>query len=786
MDDHYRLIELLGSASPSDVDDHLRDEYVTNEAAPESVYVAHCLLIAYTFPASTSAATLARWVRTLAAVPMHPVPASECSELVASTVDRCRTDHHFTDATTDGWIRAKIHHDAGYCSDVDHYAELLKLSFDPDHPSAHPSALEQWYRGVLLPYRYYHSHCADPVSLRDYLHPDTHAHQFAVVRGASTDAGAWLAHAVLPLAGHHGGDLAPLEHSLFDDEPEDVVAHFERLETVFAAMVEAELELDAYRPLLRLFLAQVYYLSVHEGGLASRLSSVKLLRVYDVVARTLDLFESAAEPLDVAQVVSGAPEGWGHYQSLHQFVSDAQNPLAPLYEARGASIVTLEHMLSLCVAMYPTSGLTLAKTLGFYHDQTHHPQNLVREVSRLTSTLAQGTWPTWWQATERFLATFVPASCSVAVEANKVVVERFLFANLFAVVKSPLFETHRQLVDDDTWFDAVADKFWDSFNSASNLNDKIGQLAHAQACVSLLDDMALDVDDRRRQRLVQAKHLLKALALLKNFKFFIDPGQPVTPKQLVARYRDDPLGLVNRVLEMNPKSYLAFDKLFKILNDFVMSDEPDHSSPEKPTEKPTENPSSEGSQPVGVDRDHAQTTTPAASYFTQVKTMCIESALIDGNFNFAYAQATALFDFYSRHEVSDNWLTFYQVGKWVSPAWFDDDADAGARLAVLLKQRTILGRCLAAMDPSDCQRIVVGQWSSVNAQLASFYSPEALQVVTDCQFVAQQAPSSVQDEVHQLTSSLLSDASTTSTQASRNLQKMFVSGLGWAIGANKG
>ena len=107
-------------------------------------------------------------------------------------------------------------------------------------------------------------------------------------------------------------------------------------------------------------------------------------------------------------------------------------------------------------------------------------------------------------------------------------------------------------------------------------------------------------------------------------------------------------------------------------------------------------------------------------YFNKLKTACIESALIDNNFNYAYKQSLELFDYLDGKEdssqIDDLWLTFYQVGKYVSPLWFENSGEQ-VDLGILTKQREILSLTILNLQLKENSKVVLAQWMSLNDKI---------------------------------------------------------------------
>lgn len=203
------------------------------------------------------------------------------------------------------------------------------------------------------------------------------------------------------------------------------------------------------------------------------------------------------------------------------------------------------------------------------------------------------------------------------------------------------------------------------------------------------------------------------------------------------------------ILEHNPKSYLAFEKLFRILNDLMLY----------------------------FDEDGELEQSDTNGCFDRLKSACIESALIDNNFSYAYKQSMELIDHFAKSSSIDGfWLTFYQVGKYVSPNWIDEDSESN-RLEIMIKQRELLSQTLQKIDCDGHVKVILDQWNRLNEKIEHDY-----QSIDQLKFAGFETKSDAKGpELSQveLNMARLPD------KAGEKISNLFVSGLGWAIGANK-
>lgn len=98
---------------------------------------------------------------------------------------------------------------------------------------------------------------------------------------------------------------------------------------------------------------------------------------------------------------------------------------------------------------------------------------------------------------------------------------------------------------------------------------KLGEMKSAANCLQLLSSKGHE----QAQDVTDAISLLEAAHELSTYSLYLpadsdyavtgsSPNQPITPKEI--RLYPDPVGLIHRVLELNPKAYLNMDHLLSI------------------------------------------------------------------------------------------------------------------------------------------------------------------------------------------------------------------------------
>ncbi|KAK6453809.1 Sec39 domain-containing protein [Scheffersomyces xylosifermentans] len=675
------------------------------------------------------------------------------------------------------FVQAKTFQASKYVNDVHSLSPLFQVA------ESYPPFIK-WYNGLIKSYSYYWDNYGslngEHVSLNDFIRLGSFSNQFEALinplnRNAYSDklaTGNWMSHVILPLIVYYKKDFTPLLNWLFSSKETKFEGSPSKKYVLWNKVIHSiiqfpGIEFQDFSEIIKYFLASSYYYAIfHEDS--EKITSIEVIKIYDTIKDTLSLTSTEQEPLNIEIKFSEIP----HSSSVNEFVNSEVNPLRPVFEPTGSSIATLNEIIETCRKLYPINKLTISKYLYLNRQDNNDPEDKAKEIRKIVANVNASNYTKLLESVRLFYGKFVGNHEEEQLKVKEIILERLLFSNLFDVVEE-LYATKEFKLPVNIYFEFVLEKFWESFNSASNLNDKIGKLKDATSCIRLFDGVTTDpeLSKENKEQIIRIKHLLKAVNNIKNFRISVERNKPFTPYQLVntfgnvGKFPDDehstPLDLVTLILEQNPKSFLAFEKLYKILNDLLL---------------------------FFNDSEQKSDT----HYFNRLKSACIESSLASNNFQFAYTQTMELFDHYIQSDtnLNDIWLTFYQVGKYVSPSWFDENPTAeeeNEKIQILCKQREILSRTLQTLRPtestSDNSKVIIKQWERVNEQIEEHYTDA--EVAKASTFDHGNAQYDVTENIGALANDLLNDATTTTNNASEKLSNLFVSGLGWAIGANR-
>lgn len=622
--------------------------------------------------------------------------------------------------------------------------------------NVHFDEFRQWYKGVLRPYSYYWIHYgmvyqSNYSSLREYLLARDLKTKFDIfiaplssneIRGIES----WIKSTILPLLDYHGYNLAILLNWMFHENHKGTI--FRKYELWHGAIKLIADKVDASKldDITKEYLASCYYYALNDES--STVSSIELTKIYDIIIETLSYFPKQDSPPPPPPTLH--LDELPHFESFDTFLQDI-NPLSPLFDPNQTQF--LIQALKICQRLYPLNKLTLKKYLEY--KLKIGTVDLQKEVAIITSNISSSNWEQLIQLVRAFEDEFITSDQKSAIDS--VLLERLLATNLYQVVDALYDDGYFQLTNQDI-YDLVVETLWERLNQATNFNENIGSLHHAKQVFQFLERLSRSdgLNERSHKDIVRYKHLFRAMLLIKNFKLVYDRKTPFTPKDLLQFSADDNQGyeqkciqLAMMILEHNPKSYLAFEKLFRILNDLMLY----------------------------FDEDGELEQSDTNGCFDRLKSACIESALIDNNFSYAYKQSMELIDHFAKSSSIDGfWLTFYQVGKYVSPNWIDEDSESN-RLEIMIKQRELLSQTLQKIDCDGHVKVILDQWNRLNEKIERDY-----QSIDQLKFAGFETKSDAKGpELSQveLNMARLPD------KAGEKISNLFVSGLGWAIGANK-
>ncbi|CAH6721085.1 hypothetical protein CLIB1444_05S03246 [[Candida] jaroonii] len=596
-------------------------------------------------------------------------------------------------------------------------------------------AFHQWFKGFYQPFKYYwdnYGKLTSSIKYHEILGQDYFQHLISPVGSLDSDNLSlynWLNKVIIPIS-KFSHDFSSLEQWCFN-EANLQSKSYEVWFTTIKSLVDKEVPLEDFQGIVEKFVAFCYFDKEVEN-------SLEMIRKFDYIKDTLVLLVPIAPKSSTIKTgeVKYVNE---KFDSFQQFMENTS--LIPLISISKDSLINLSEMIESCLKLYPINQLTIPKFLELKYGSSQS-EDFKREASIILVGINTSNSTTLISSLELFKDIFVEDD----TEINELMVERFLFNNLFDLVDDQ--------VPDAVLRKLLTKKFWDSINYSTSLDDI--RLSYAEKCLDMMSSK--EQTSEEKEEISRFRNLLKMFNLIKNFKISLN-RQPISPSDILKKFSkiphndlqlelepSSPMGLITTILEQNPKSYRAFEKLFKILNHFLIF------------------------LNVEINSNY---------YFKRLISACIESSLIDFNFNFAYSKSIELFSNYT--DLNDLWLVFYQIGNYQTPDWFDNPS---SNLPILIKKSFVLSNYLSVINRSlttvDNSRIIVELWNKINNEIEEITNND-----TSLQDQDQSDASTVNSTVNSIAHGISRNLSPMSEKPGEKLSNLFVSGLGWAIGANK-
>lgn len=689
----------------------------------------------------------------------------------------------FGSATTQellfSFIKAKTLQLSSFHHDLSELNPLFALLNDS-------SQFTKWLNGLILPYIYYWRNYASlgdfKCSTSDFLSKFSSDDQFFqliepldsqedVTYSETMDISLYLNNVILPFLAYNGDNLDPLS-SWMSAKTTNLTQHLQLWDRVLRSVVSFAKKEESFSSHACMNFVRAYVISCVKETIAQEagLSPSKLSQAYSQISLTANYLVTTlnienVSPLNIATTLEASAKVATENNSSN---IGLENQILMLVKAPVTqSLITLQSIARTCDALYPMNGLTMGKYFQLKSTSTVDYDMRQQEILKILSRVSELNYKQVLGSIDLFVSTFVGTDVSLIRDIDQLIIECLFNGNLFSLVLKYYQSKNEEFkISSNDIFDLGVKKFWDLVLTASNIDERIGKMKLAAECLNVLTVLSSekDIQEDKRYTTMRLKHFVKALGQLKNFKLVLDKNLPITPQQILNRlnHLDDdeplsPVSLVSSVLEQNPKSYLAYEKLYKIVVDLALFLEIE-------------------------DTD---------SFLPKVQSACIESSLIDDNFAFAYKQSKELFNFYVTRGQSEQlgrfWLTFYQVGKYILTEWFNeyDEKISAEKIEILLKQREILSSTLKLMKPSsltvDNSRLIIGQLRHVNREIHRWYTEDSARYTE----TTQRAVESTRNQIQSNIKNLVGDASLSRAQAGEKLSNLLVSGIGWAIGANR-
>ncbi|GMM36518.1 hypothetical protein DASC09_038430 [Saccharomycopsis crataegensis] len=315
-------------------------------------------------------------------------------------------------------------------------------------------------------------------------------------------------------------------------------------------------------------------------------------------------------------------------------------------------------------------------------------------------------------------------------------------------------------------YDSNSDSKFMEFDSSLVGNKKLSEFINSDSNLDQITNTARDFNlcDNLNFEIVKFKKLFISLnQLVTNFKFLINNRYEFNPIDVYCI--NNPLLIMDKILELDSKVYTEVNKIYKIIIDLCIGMNKigliydvssfEHNNGAGSVETVLENFDDfkkyesffDDNSQNGID---ISASTQLSSHKFPLKdkliSSCINSSLIDLNFEFAYEHSMKLLN----NETSSSlnslgyiWLSIFQVCKFVDPMWlgseFDDDemseVDDNIRipLDILTKQIELISKLLEVVPSSTSisaveNKIILNQASYL---LNKYHKKLNTQVVND-------------------------------------------------------
>lgn len=647
-----------------------------------------------------------------------------------------------------------------------------------------------WYEGQVRPFLYYWEFFAstyEPESFSLYvsLKEDSVDEQFIrlvspMTEGPWVSLQMWMDHVVKPFIAYNNYDYRILIEHFFSNKGWCAKDAFHKY-AVWDVMIRSilpNIKTEQGRTenqvleVVRFYVASIYYYAIYSDT-PERIPSVEITKVYDQVSETLKAILDQMETNEAHRNGNLRIDISNKDVPFKEFLEDKS--MQNLFKPTSDNLSFMLNAIQTCRKLHPINKFTLDQFLSIKFTAVADKEYRRKEIAKILNGLNNGNWEILLEAVELFIETLPHLKREDCIELNEFVIDRFLFSNLFDVLKDS-YRNKKIKISQEVFCDFLIKKLWKTLREAKSFNSS--ELWTSMRCMNLLDVVSSEggILEKKLKEINRLKHLIKVVSAIKSYNFISKQGKHFTPSSLVEslalcsqeELKDlsiqhySPIKLITTILDQNSEAYANFEKLSTLINDFfVFLDEQDIS---------TRN-----------------------CVFSKLRCACIEASLLDNNFPFAYNQSTEMLREYSEDKVynaSDIWLALYQVGSYHSAELYEMD-DPKRKLEILVRQREILSKTLKCIrDPGislDSSYLVVSKWETVNSEIEELYlsfqeTHKSDQTNTEIIDTVRNRRTVSTDKVTSQNAS--QDFNKTTYQARDKLSNLFVSGLGWAIGAN--
>lgn len=334
-------------------------------------------------------------------------------------------------------------------------------------------------------------------------------------------------------------------------------------------------------------------------------------------------------------------------------------------------------------------------------------------------------------------------------ELSEIILLKLLNLRQFSVIKN-VYQVNFDYLPKSHYEKLMVKHCWQLYMKARNCDQKIGSL---KDCVDCLEFLEPNLEDVRR-----LSSLIEANSKLLDWKFYLKPGVPITPKDIFEVA--DPLIVIRRILELNENAYMYPGDLYYLLT--LLIDGMHLANKNKLYE----------------DKNKSYDD-PSNLLVVKLKLLCLEfSSAVDYSYSFDLGSELLMFAIKEKYEidhlfelVSENWFLFFQLSK----NEYEDESE----YSVINNKLKLLGKLLL-VAPTEFNTIVLEQWQMLNSQNEQMATNN--EIDRTGQYVSSNlTETSLGDVQARLQRSLKSSAqellNTDGSEIGKNI-------IGWIVGAN--
>ncbi|KAL4790739.1 Sec39 domain-containing protein [Aspergillus venezuelensis] len=271
--------------------------------------------------------------------------------------------------------------------------------------------------------------------------------------------------------------------------------------------------------------------------------------------------------------------------------------------------------------------------------------------------------------------------------------------------------------------DAVKESIYAAYDNASNGNRNRGKMQKAHEILqAFLPHFPNSTSLKEAQALIAATHALSFYSLT------LQHGVPFQPVSI--RVHPDPLSLIDKVLDQNPRSYTKLDDFLSIGRNLVLA-----GFPPRPADETDPHPHSHYTRRPVLTRDEALITAER-----RIMSLAISSALSSDDFGTAYSYILTRLTPPSTSTISTSstppqptikdtitWRTVYNAGRYRPASTPQTPPTLQSQIIHLTQKMELLSLSLLLTPTPDPLPEILGAWRRADEELSLLRTRESLE-----------------------------------------------------------